>query len=168
MESQGRGSRASPLGPRDATHSASALSTTQSLHNRAGKTAKPLLEREVILKEGYFLDSCFQTKGGSSRTASKTAAFFIMILLNQHQSAKLISGMRGKVLQYKGQHLRRAVVPFQTYLGKLPADFRGKGINKAFNHKSQIIHLKISGMLACGLSALILTVSNLSWFEYFM
>lgn len=71
--------------------------------------------------------------------------------------------MRGKVLHYKGQHLRRAVVPFQTYLGKLPADFRGKGINKAFNHKSQIIHLKISGMLACGLSALILTVSNLSY-----
>lgn len=175
MESQGWGSRASPLGPTDATHGGSALSITQSLHNRTGKTAKPLLERQVILREGYFPDLYFQTKAGSSRTASKSAALFIMILLSQHQSAKLVYDMCGKVLHYEGQHLRRAVVPLQTCLGKLPADFRGNGMSKAFNHtKARSFTWKSQGcwLLGCqllfSLSAIQLTAAFkiLVWIFY--
>lgn len=57
-----------------------------------------------------------------------------MVLLNQNQSALLISGLRGKILHYEDQYLKRVKGPLQPSLEKPPADASGSWISEFFNH----------------------------------
>jgi len=57
-----------------------------------------------------------------------------MVLLNQNQSTLLISGLRGKILPYEDQYLKRAEGPLQPSLENPPADSSGSWISKVFNH----------------------------------
>lgn len=57
-----------------------------------------------------------------------------MVLVNQNQSALLISGLKGKILHYEDQYLKRVEGSLQPSSEKPPADSSGSWISKDFNH----------------------------------